>query len=406
MRILLINPPHPSIGSRIPREQLPPLGLLSIGGPLIDAGHDVALLDAEFGPMRIEDIVAQAVARAPDALLLGHSGSTSGHPIVCELTCALRAVLPDAWIIYGGVFPTYHWREILVEEPQIDVIVRGEGEETTPHLMAGAGRRPSIARTSAASRSATKGVVVGTPPGPDDRRPRRLPGRLGADRSRALQLLGRQARRGRAVLARLPAPVQLLRPARLLDALRHRDPKKFAAEIARLHRQHGVEVFNFADENPSASRKHCRLARPCQSQLALIGRDTCRAASCVGSTHGRIDASCSTPYPASLRAAPLRLTHALLNREAMPVCLAAASRSTADRKGVRSLWLARQDPTATLLHGPAPMRPGSGPAFYECRPFSLSCRMARPIRSCDPIDPGLWHATSAGDAPRAASAGW
>jgi anaerobic magnesium-protoporphyrin IX monomethyl ester cyclase len=36
---------------------------------------------------------------------------------------------------------------------------------------------------------------------------------------------------------------------------RHRDPKKFAAEIARLHREHGVEVFNFADENPTSSRK-------------------------------------------------------------------------------------------------------------------------------------------------------
>ena len=82
MRILLINPPHPSIGSRIPREQLPPLGLLAIGGPLIDAGHEVTLIDAEFGPMRFDEIVQQAVARAPDAILLGHSGSTSGHPVV------------------------------------------------------------------------------------------------------------------------------------------------------------------------------------------------------------------------------------------------------------------------------------------------------------------------------------
>ena len=36
---------------------------------------------------------------------------------------------------------------------------------------------------------------------------------------------------------------------------RHRDPVKFADEIAWLHRTHGVEVFNFADENPTASRK-------------------------------------------------------------------------------------------------------------------------------------------------------
>src|SRR5580704_14757925 len=57
MRILIINPPHPSIGSRIPREQLPPLGLLLIGGPLIDAGHEVRLIDGEFGPMPFDAIV-------------------------------------------------------------------------------------------------------------------------------------------------------------------------------------------------------------------------------------------------------------------------------------------------------------------------------------------------------------
>jgi hypothetical protein len=34
---LLLNPPHTAIGSRIPREHLPPLGLLSVGGPLLDA---------------------------------------------------------------------------------------------------------------------------------------------------------------------------------------------------------------------------------------------------------------------------------------------------------------------------------------------------------------------------------
>ena len=32
---------------------------------------------------------------------------------------------------------------------------------------------------------------------------------------------------------------------------RHRDPVSFAEELARLHREHGVEVINFADENPT-----------------------------------------------------------------------------------------------------------------------------------------------------------
>ena len=30
MRILIVNPPHPATGSRIPKEQLPALGLLSV----------------------------------------------------------------------------------------------------------------------------------------------------------------------------------------------------------------------------------------------------------------------------------------------------------------------------------------------------------------------------------------
>ena len=49
MNILLINPPHKSIGSRLPKEHLPPLGLLSIGGPLIDNGYNIKLLDADYG---------------------------------------------------------------------------------------------------------------------------------------------------------------------------------------------------------------------------------------------------------------------------------------------------------------------------------------------------------------------
>jgi anaerobic magnesium-protoporphyrin IX monomethyl ester cyclase len=35
---------------------------------------------------------------------------------------------------------------------------------------------------------------------------------------------------------------------------RHRDPEEFAAELAWLHRTYGVEVINFADENPTSSR--------------------------------------------------------------------------------------------------------------------------------------------------------
>ena len=254
MRILLINPPHPSIGSRIPREHLPPLGLLSVGGPLIDAGHQVQLLDAEFGPMSTGNIVEQAVAFTPDAILVGHSGSTSGHPLVSDLTRALRSVLSTSWIVYGGVFPTYHWREILAVEPQIDVIVRGEGEATGPRVIhALETTAPLQAIPGIAFRK--QGVPFATPPAPLIRDLDAF--RVGWE----LVRLSRYSYWGdrRAVVVQFsrgcPHVCNYCGQRGFWTRWRHRDPRKFAAELAWLHRTHGVEVINLADENPTSSRQ-------------------------------------------------------------------------------------------------------------------------------------------------------
>jgi anaerobic magnesium-protoporphyrin IX monomethyl ester cyclase len=254
MRILLINPPHPSIGSRIPREHLPPLGLLSVGGPLIDAGHEVRLLDAEFGPMSTRKIVERVVAFAPQAILVGHSGSTSGHPIVAEITRAIRAVLPKIWIVYGGVFPTYHWQEVLAEEPQIDVIVRGEGEETGPRVIhALEADAPLEAVSGIAYRK--QGVPFATAPAPliRDLNAFRVGWEL-IDHSRYSYWGDR-----RAVVVQFsrgcPHLCNYCGQRGFWTRWRHRDPHKFAAELAWLHRTHGVEVINFADENPTSSKQ-------------------------------------------------------------------------------------------------------------------------------------------------------
>ena len=257
MRVLLINPPHPSIGSRIPREQLPPLGLLSVGGPLIDAGHEVELVDGEFGPMPLEDIVARATVRSPGAVLIGHSGSTSGHPIAMALSRMVRAALPRTVIVYGGVFPTYHWREILRDEPQIDIVVRGEGEATAVKLMAAIETGGELSAVAGIAFRAG-GAVTGTTPAPviADLDAFRVGWEL-IDHAR-YSYWGNK----RAVVMQFsrgcPHPCNYCGQRGFWTRFRHRDPNKFAAEIAWLHRTHGVEVINFGDENPTASRRAWR----------------------------------------------------------------------------------------------------------------------------------------------------
>lgn len=253
MRILIVNPPHPAIGSRIPDDHLPPLGLLCIGGPLIDDGHDVSLLDAEFGPISIAAIIDRIVAHQPEILMLGHSGSTSVHPIALDIAARAKAALEGLVVIYGGVFPTYHWRDILRDAPQIDLIVKGEGEATIRELVAALENErplqdiPGIAYRSGNSVTATQ--------------QRALIDNLDAYRIgwelidfRDYSYWGRK----RAVVVQFsrgcPHPCNYCGQRGFWTKWRCRNPERFAAEIAQLHREHGVEVFNFADENPTSSR--------------------------------------------------------------------------------------------------------------------------------------------------------
>jgi anaerobic magnesium-protoporphyrin IX monomethyl ester cyclase len=66
-------------------------------------------------------------------------------------------------------------------------------------------------------------------------------------------------------------------------AWRHRDPVKFAAELARLHREQGVELINFADENPTADRAAWQafLEALIAQQVSLVLIGTTRATDIV-----------------------------------------------------------------------------------------------------------------------------
>ena len=254
MRILLLNPPHTAIGSRIPREHLPPLGLLSVGGPLLDAGFDVELLDAEFGPMAVGAIIDEIARRAPDLLLVGHSGSTSAHPTIALIAARIKARMPALRIVYGGVFPTYHWHDVLEQEPAIDFVVRGEGERTALRLVqAIAARGDPASVPGIAYRSEGRVVTTGQAEMLANLDDARVGWEL-IDHDRYSYWGGRKA-----------VVVQFSRGCPYLCSYcgqrgfwtrwRHRDPVLFAAELARLHREHGVQVINFADELPTGSRK-------------------------------------------------------------------------------------------------------------------------------------------------------
>jgi anaerobic magnesium-protoporphyrin IX monomethyl ester cyclase len=60
MRVLLLNPPYQTWTSTWGVGHQVPLGLLAVGGPLLDAGHEVRLLDAELLHLAPAGIAAAA----------------------------------------------------------------------------------------------------------------------------------------------------------------------------------------------------------------------------------------------------------------------------------------------------------------------------------------------------------
>ncbi|MEM9278759.1 MAG: magnesium-protoporphyrin IX monomethyl ester anaerobic oxidative cyclase [Pseudomonadota bacterium] len=254
MRILLLHPPQTAIGSRIPKENLPPLGLLAIGGPLIDAGHDVTLLNADPSAMPVKEITRRVRCHAPDAVLIGHSGSTSAHPTALEIARHIKTWMPHTKIIYGGVYPTYHWKDVLTESPDIDIIVRGKGEATAVNLIAALEASSDLHGVSGIAFRHNKNPFATCPaPMIQDLDDYRIGWELidfknysywGHKRAVVMQFS-----RG------CPHLCTYCGQRGFWTKWRYRNPQKLAAEIAWLHREHRIELVNFADENPTSSRK-------------------------------------------------------------------------------------------------------------------------------------------------------
>ncbi|MBA3469941.1 MAG: radical SAM protein [Herpetosiphonaceae bacterium] len=135
-RIILLTPARRFIANRFGLGYQVPLGLVFLGGPLLDAGHTVRLIDNDLYGWAPQRLIAEIGSFKPDWILLGHTGSTAAHPCCLVTAQVLRDAFPSVKIAYGGVYPSYAAAESLNACPALDVIVRGEAEQSIVELMA------------------------------------------------------------------------------------------------------------------------------------------------------------------------------------------------------------------------------------------------------------------------------
>ncbi|MEW6745328.1 MAG: cobalamin-dependent protein [Planctomycetota bacterium] len=256
MRVLLINPPYQTITSTVGVGPQIPLGLLMVGGSLLDSGHQVQFLDAESRRLSIARVVQEVLAARPEVVMTGHAGSTPAHPITMKTLQAIKLAAPEVKTVYGGVYPTYQADKILRTQPAVDIIVRGEGEETSRRLLAALASPPCdlTALPGLAFREEQGGVRMTAPAAPIRLLDRY---RIGWelvddwDRYRCFGL-------GRAAIVQFsrgcPHRCTYCGQFDFWKRWRHRDPVVLADEIEWLHRQHDIRFITLADENPAAAR--------------------------------------------------------------------------------------------------------------------------------------------------------
>ncbi|RLE55227.1 MAG: B12-binding domain-containing radical SAM protein [Thermoprotei archaeon] len=129
--IILVNPPYPSAVQKYVGSA-PPLGLAYLAAVARDLGLKVRILDMNVEKLSIDDAV-EIISRE-DPLILGVTCTTPSYPRAISLIKYVKRVKPNTVTIMGGPHVTFTHLEVMEEVPEVDVIVRGEGEITFKEL--------------------------------------------------------------------------------------------------------------------------------------------------------------------------------------------------------------------------------------------------------------------------------
>ncbi len=130
--ILLVTPPYHSGVVESAGSWLP-LGLLYVGGALLRAGYGAALYDAMTRFHTLNQVRETLRRERPAAVFVSCITSTVLDGMeVCRIA---KEEMPETLTVVGNSHPSFMYEEVLRKHPEVDVVVRGEGEVTAVELM-------------------------------------------------------------------------------------------------------------------------------------------------------------------------------------------------------------------------------------------------------------------------------
>jgi anaerobic magnesium-protoporphyrin IX monomethyl ester cyclase len=127
--VTLVNPPY---SVEAPQAIFIPLGISYLAAVLERDGYAVDVLDLQSNKLAIKELEAELQRLNPS--IVGVTSATLTYNPATEVVKAAKRALPNCLTLMGGPHVTVLDKETLSENPEADIVVRGEGEETMLEL--------------------------------------------------------------------------------------------------------------------------------------------------------------------------------------------------------------------------------------------------------------------------------
>lgn len=130
-KVILFNP-SPVRGLKLSKKVVLPLSLLYLAGPLEQKGHTVIIID-QYGDPEWRSKLVEALRDRPVCVgVTSMTGPQLGSAL--DICRSVKKEYPEIKIVWGGIHATVRTSQVL-DNPCVDIVVVGEGEETLPELV-------------------------------------------------------------------------------------------------------------------------------------------------------------------------------------------------------------------------------------------------------------------------------
>ncbi|MCW4053800.1 MAG: B12-binding domain-containing radical SAM protein [Candidatus Bathyarchaeota archaeon] len=131
VNVTLVNPPYPRRGHQHPPAI--PLGIGYLGAVLEKNGHSVKVIDCQALKLTHGDFEREIAKHQPK--VVGVTSTTFTYKSALKVAKIAKQAHPNCLTIIGGCHVTFWDDEALEECPQLDMIVRKEGEYTLLEIV-------------------------------------------------------------------------------------------------------------------------------------------------------------------------------------------------------------------------------------------------------------------------------